>query len=149
MLSDREEHSFGCREWKEFSGQGDYQSYVGHFRKYTFGDWLNKAVTPNPFNQISDGMRSSYAAEVASGLGMIRGDRRTIWSLVLNRSMFSYSSRQNINGMCIRYVQATIEVALIERMYNDDPYKKIEVIFNDSINFKIVKTSVLPIRATK
>jgi len=113
-IQDTEEHSFGCPEWREFSGQGDASSYYGHFIKYTLGMWLVPYLRDVPL-ELPSHVTGKLSSEMISGLGMKKGDNQTLWAVTL-RTKFAFSKKYKKYGHCLRDVQFQGFAALIETM---------------------------------
>jgi RHS repeat-associated protein len=144
-ISAAEAHSFGCREWTEFSGQGDYESYLGHFIKYTLREWLTTKVSNIPLT-VPNSIRAGFAATIVVGLGMIRGDKVTLRAVNLRSSKSAYSKEYPKDEGCARDVMVQIEVAKIEKMKKGDPEEKIGVVFDDASNLKKITTEAKTIK---
>ena len=145
-LSHRECHNLGCEEWNLFSGQADYESYYGHFFKFTFGKFLNDELAKlrlNPPLKIPNVVRKSFAAEIVAGLGMKQGDKETLWEILLQESKFAYSKRFRMNGHCMRNVKGQVAVEKIASVKKGTNSKN--TIFDNDKSPKLIQTGVMPV----
>jgi RHS repeat-associated protein len=125
-IQDVEAHSFGCPEWAEFSGQGDADSYFGHFKTYTLGKWLAPKIVNVPI-KLPSSVVNDLASQMINGLGMTRGDKKILWAVTLG-TKFAYSKKYKKDNDCVRDVEFRGFAMRIEKMTKGDT--KIVVVYS-------------------
>ena len=89
QVSGLESHSSGCAEWKQtelgYSGQGDRQSYVTHFKLSHFG---NESVA---FLNLSDDIKQKLADSLVSSIGIASADTKALWSMSFMSAKVGYT----------------------------------------------------------
>ena len=144
-ISHWEGHNFGCPEWHLFSGQADYESYYGHFYRFTFGENLKIAISKLSIDlKIPNSIRANFAHKILSGIGMQKGDRETLWEITLGESRFAYTDKFKRNGACLRNVAAQVAVAKIVKKKKGNG--KPENVFDNQLNPRLIKTGVSSIK---
>ena len=127
-INDRELHEFGCPEWTDFSGQADAASYYGHFKEATFGKHAGPVLATIPLT-LPDKVKATFSLQTVTGLGMTIGDKKTLWSVIIENIRLAYSKKYKQGEQCVRDVIVQVLVFQIET--KEKGSSEITLVFKD------------------